>query len=50
MSTWYDSGAEDDLIADEAAYKRYMEQLQAHPDCGDPEHPGCDACDFGEHE
>jgi hypothetical protein len=24
--------------------RRYQRQLEAHPDCRDPDHPGCEVC------
>lgn len=35
----------EDLIADERAQKRYHNQLMRHPDCSDPDHPGCEVCE-----
>lgn len=34
---------------EDQARKRYEYQLNAHPDCADPDHPGCKYCD-DEHE
>ena len=29
------------------AQKRYKQELIRHPDCRDPDHPGCSKCDEG---
>lgn len=31
--------------AEERRIKRYRQRLLAHPDCRDPDHPGCDQCE-----
>lgn len=42
---------EDDLRADDRHKRRYMNKLNAHPDCRDPDHPGCGKCrDDGDDE
>ena len=41
----YDDCDYDDLRAEEAAERRYQNALRYHPDCGDPDHPGCDNCE-----
>jgi hypothetical protein len=38
-----------DLRAEDDAERRYQAQLLAHPDCRDPDHPGCANCE-GEDE
>ena len=30
--------------AEDRADKAYLNRLRRHPDCRDPDHPGCDAC------
>ena len=39
-----DSEAEE-LAAERRANRRYRLALEKHPDCSDPDHPGCDQCD-----
>lgn len=34
----------DDLRAEDRARKRYQMALMYHPDCRDPDHPGCENC------
>ena len=34
-----------DLKNEARSLKAYQNQLLAHPDCQDPDHPGCDACE-----
>lgn len=34
----------DDLRAEVAAERRYHNAYLAHPDCRDPDHPGCPTC------
>lgn len=42
---------EDDLLADVRHKRRYLNKLNLHPDCRDPDHPGCDKCrDDGDDE
>ena len=33
-----------ELMAEDRADKRYRARYSRHPDCRDPDHPGCDAC------
>ena len=33
------------LRMQEQAYKQYQRLLWAHPDCRDPDHPGCEDCE-----
>ena len=34
----------DDLRREAAAIRWHQKQLMAHPDCRDPDHPGCAKC------
>ena len=34
----------DDLRREAAAIRWHQKQLMAHPDCRDPDHPGCEKC------
>ena len=34
-----------DLRAQDQFEKRQQRALMAHPDCRDPDHPGCDHCE-----
>ena len=51
MSTWTEDQIEearfmaDDDGCSTLARRRYQSQLWAHPDCRDPDHPGCDKCE-----
>ena len=29
---------------------RYLNALRRHPDCSDPDHPGCPACDLDQED
>ena len=31
-------------FADEVPSKQYLRQLAKHPNCNDPDHPGCEYC------
>lgn len=33
-----------ELAAQARANKRYLNRLARHPDCRDPDHPGCSSC------
>jgi hypothetical protein len=33
------------IVIEEKAKRSYMAKLAAHPDCIDPEHPGCKWCE-----
>lgn len=35
---------QDDLRAEQRAKNRYGMELARHPDCRDPDHPGCESC------
>jgi hypothetical protein len=35
----------DDLLAEERWKKRRHAELMRHPDCRDPDHPGCERCE-----
>jgi len=35
----------EDLRAEDRARKRYQMALMYHPDCRDPDHPGCEQCE-----
>lgn len=39
-----DDDFEDDLRRDVRAGRRYRAKFLAHPDCRDPDHPGCEKC------
>lgn len=46
MSILYDSDDElDDLRMQARFERRYHNDLARHPDCRDPDHPGCEACE-----
>lgn len=53
-SDYFDDGPSlaDEIAADEAAedraMRRYNRHFLAHPDCRDPDHPGCQDCEPGE--
>ena len=34
----------DDLRREAAAIRWHQQQLMEHPDCRDPDHPGCEKC------
>lgn len=34
-----------ELAAEDRAARRYRSRLSAHPDCRDPDHPGCSSCE-----
>ena len=34
-----------DAMDEDDSRRRYMQRLRAAPDCRDPDHPGCDACE-----
>lgn len=36
---------DDHVAADDLHRRRYLAELRRHPDCSDPDHPGCDECD-----
>ena len=40
----------EELRAEAKAERRYRRELTAHPDCRDPDHPGCDGCIEGAFE
>lgn len=33
------------LAAEDRAERRYRAKLSAHPNCNDPDHPGCSHCE-----
>lgn len=39
-----DSAEADELRAVDRLERRRFNQLMAHPDCMDPDHPGCSRC------
>ena len=44
----YEDHDDNDLADEQAEYlaqKRYARRLMAHPDCRDPDHPGCQDCE-----
>lgn len=45
----YDAEVED-LKAEVRATRRYNNELLRHPDCRDPDHPGCEDCEESEDE
>lgn len=40
----------DDMRAEELAERRYRNALSRHPDCRDPDHPGCECCEESDTE
>lgn len=38
----------DCMKAEDFYRRRYQSELSAHPDCKDPEHPGCEFCEDNE--
>ena len=51
VSSLYDDGPDYDLEDErqEALFqRRYQARLSRHPDCRDPDHPGCEGCEPGE--
>lgn len=45
-----DSYERDELAAIDYCTRRYMAVLGRHPDCRDPDHPGCPACEYDDDE
>lgn len=49
-----DQDERDEILRQMQATKQYLIELMRHPDCMDPEHPGCGCCegedDEGEHD
>lgn len=43
----YDAAQDEmeELRAQAQAERRYQRMLTAHPDCRDPDHPGCESCE-----
>ncbi len=41
----YDDHEAADLAAEDRARRAYLARLARHPDCRDPDHPGCELCD-----
>ena len=41
----YEDPELEDLRAEDRARKRHQMQLMYHPDCRDPDHPGCEQCE-----
>ena len=39
-----DDWIDEEEFADYAAAERYQGRLMRHPDCFDPDHPGCELC------
>ena len=33
-----------ELMVDDRYERRYRRELMQHPDCRDPDHPGCERC------
>ena len=42
--TYYSIGDADEYRYADQYEQRYLARLYAHPDCRDPEHPGCANC------
>jgi len=42
-----DNGEADDLRHEDRMAGQVSQKLNEHPDCRDPDHPGCDQCDDG---
>jgi hypothetical protein len=34
----------DEMRAEDQSLRRYFQRLFSHPDCRDPDHPGCPYC------
>jgi hypothetical protein len=46
MPGFYDDDwVEQEMLAAELAEHRYQRNLANHPDCIDPDHPGCAGCE-----
>ena len=45
-----DCGDYSDLVAEYNEQNRYRKNLARHPDCRDPDHPGCEICEPPEDE
>lgn len=43
----WDELIDDRVAADDLHRRRCLAALRRHPDCSDPDHPGCDQCDEG---
>ena len=39
-----DEHESDELRREAIAMRRHRQKLVSHPDCRDPDHPGCDRC------
>lgn len=40
----------DDLRMEAKAERQYNNRLARHPNCNDPDHPGCEACEGDDDE
>lgn len=45
MNSFDDCDERDELIAQGRAARLHMNRLTRHPDCRDPDHPGCVRCE-----
>ncbi len=45
MMTEVNDTEKDELIRESINNLRYEKRLTAHPDCRDPDHPGCKKCE-----
>lgn len=43
-----DNGEADDLRHEDRMAKQHQHAINAHPDCRDPDHPGCSQCEEGD--
>lgn len=43
MDDYYDELGE--ALAEDRRTRRYQRELGCHPNCMDPDHPGCEYCD-----
>lgn len=43
---YYSIGDADEYRYADQYETRYLARLYAHPDCRDPEHPGCERCEY----
>lgn len=41
----FDESEAADLAAEDRAQRAYLGRLLRHPDCRDPDHPGCELCE-----
>lgn len=45
MSYQFDDDEMEEMFMQRRKIRLYKKKLFAHPDCRDPDHPGCEQCD-----